>query len=154
MSTTNKEELKVSALQNGTVIDHIPSDKLFKIVSILQLDKSEHQITIGNNLKSKRLGSKGIIKVTDKYFEPDVINRIALLAPNANLNIIKDYQVVEKRQISLPDEIHDIIKCGNPKCITNHQPIPTKFEVIDKKNIKVRCHYCEQVVGQEDIKMK
>ena len=85
-----KKELVVVALKNGTVIDHIPSDKLFKVVSILGLDKSEKQITIGNNLTSKKSGVKGIIKISDKYFKADEIDKIALVAPNAVLNIIKE----------------------------------------------------------------
>ena len=128
-----KKELVVVALENGTVIDHIPSDKLFKVVSILGLDKSEKQITIGNNLTSKKSGVKGIIKISDKYFKADEIDKIALVAPNAVLNIIK---------------------CVNPKCITNNQPVPTRFEVVDKKNIVVRCHYCESMIGQNEIVIK
>ena len=149
-----KKELVVVALKNGTVIDHIPSDKLFKVVSILGLDKSEKQITIGNNLTSKKSGVEGIIKISDKYFKADEIDKIALVAPNAVLNIIKDYKVVEKQTIGLPEEIHDIIKCVNPKCITNNQPVPTRFEVVDKKNIVVKCHYCESMIGQNEIEIK
>jgi aspartate carbamoyltransferase regulatory subunit len=149
-----KKELVVVALENGTVIDHINPDKLFKVVSILKLDAIDSQITIGNNLKSKKQGFKGIIKITDKYFDPDVINKIALLAPNAVLNIIKDYKVVEKRSITLQDYLCDIIKCVNPKCITNNENIKSHFHVLDKENIEVKCHYCERIIHQEDIKIK
>jgi len=149
-----KKELVVVAIEDGTVIDHIPPDKLFKVVSILHVDTLDSQITIGNNLKSGKMGKKGIIKITGKYYEPNVINKIALIAPNAKLNIIKDYKVIEKRNISLPDEIHGIIACLNPKCITNNEPIKTCFHVVDKDNITVKCHYCEQIIQQEDIKMK
>jgi len=150
----HKKGLVVVALENGTVIDHIPPDKLFKVVSILNLDTLDSQLTIGNNLKSSKLGTKGIIKITNKFFEPNVINKIALVAPNAKLNIIKNFQVVEKRNIVLPDEIHDIIQCGNPKCITNNEPVPTLFFVVDKDDVKVKCNYCERMIHQEDIKMK
>ncbi|MBO7202606.1 MAG: aspartate carbamoyltransferase regulatory subunit [Paludibacteraceae bacterium] len=146
-----KKELVVVALENGTVIDHIPSDKLFKVVSILGLDKLDSQITIGNNLSSKKSGLKGIIKITDKYFESSEINRIALIAPNAVLNVIKDYKVVEKQKLTLPDQVCGIIKCVNPKCVTNNQPIETKFHVVDKESINVKCHYCERMIEQEDI---
>ena len=146
-----KKELVVVALENGTVIDHIPSDKLFKVVSILGLDKLDSQITIGNNLSSKKRGLKGIIKITDKYFESSEINRIALIAPNAVLNVIKDYKVVEKQKLTLPDQVCGIIKCVNPKCVTNNQPIETKFHVVDKESINVKCHYCERMIEQEDI---
>ena len=111
----NKEKLMVEAIRNGIVLDHIPSDKLFKIVSILQLDKSDTPITIGNNLESKQVGRKGIIKITNRFFSDDEINKIAILAPNIRLNVIKDYQVTEKRYISLPPEVHALVRCSNPK---------------------------------------
>lgn len=149
----SKKELIVVALENGTVIDHIPSDKLFKVVSILRLDCIEKQVTIGNNLKSSKLGTKGIIKITDKFFEPDEINKIALIAPYAKLNIIKNYQVVEKRHIELPQEIKGIVKCANPKCITNNEPVNTVFHVTDKDIISIKCSYCERMIQQENIKM-
>lgn len=149
-----KKELVVVALENGTVIDHIPPDKLFKVVSILNLDTIDSQITIGNNLKSKKQGVKGIIKITDKYFEPKVINKIALIAPNAILNIIKNYVVIEKRNISLPDDLSDVVRCVNPKCISNNENIKSHFHVLNKKNVAVKCHYCERIIHQEDIKIK
>lgn len=149
-----KKELVVVALENGTVIDHIPPDKLFKVVSILNLDTIDSQITIGNNLKSKKQGVKGIIKITDKYFEPKVINKIALIAPNAILNIVKDYVVIEKIKISLPDDLSDVVRCVNPKCITNNEPVKSLFHVVDKESITVKCHYCERLIHQEDIKIK
>lgn len=150
----HKKGLVVVAIENGTVIDQIPPDKLFKVVSILNLDMLDSQITVGNNLKSNKIGTKGIIKITDKFFEKSVINKIALIAPNAKLNIIKDYQVIEKSNIVLPDEIHNIIRCANPKCITNNEPVPTLFFIVDKEDVKVKCNYCEHVIMQEDIEMK
>ena len=95
----NKEELQVAALQNGTVIDHIPTDKLFTIVSLLGLKNSDLNITIGNNLPSKKLGKKGIIKVADRFFSDEEISRLSVVAPNVQLNIIRDYEVVEKKQV-------------------------------------------------------
>ena len=89
----NKKELLVAGLQNGTVIDHIPSDRLFKVVSMLKLDTLSNPITIGNNLISKKSGTKGIIKVTDKYFEKNEIDRVALIAPHAKLNRIANYEI-------------------------------------------------------------
>jgi len=150
----NKKELKVVALKNGTVIDHIPSDKLFKVVSILKLDKVKNQLTFGNNLESKKLGTKGIVKVSDLYFEQDVIDRIALVAPHAKLNVIKDYNVVDKKSVHLSDEITDIVCCGNPNCITNNEPVFTKFQVIQKFPVALKCNYCERVVEENDIKIK
>ena len=117
---TGKKELAVAALQNGTVIDHIPSSVLFKAVKILGIEKLDTHVTIGNNLNSKKLGSKGIIKVADVEFPEATLNRIALIAPSAVVNIIRDFEVVEKHQVQLPDTIVGIVKCGNPKCITNN----------------------------------
>ena len=109
-----KKELKVAALENGTVIDHIPSSQLFKVVSILGLENCTNSITIGNNLASKKIGKKGIIKVADRFFKEEDLNKIALVAPAAQINIIRDYQVIEKRKVSLPDIVHGIIRCGCP----------------------------------------
>lgn len=140
--TTNKKELAVAALRNGTVIDHIPSDALFRAVRILGIENIGSSVTIGNNLASKRLGHKGIIKVADIEFAEDVLNRIAIIAPTAMVNIIRDYVVVEKRPVSLPETLVGIVRCGNPKCVTNHEPMPTRFNVVDRENITLRCHYC------------
>ncbi len=145
--TNDKKELAVAALRNGTVIDHIPSDAVFAAVRILGLEKSINSITIGNNLKSRKLGSKGIIKVADTFFEPIELERIALIAPSAVVNIIRDYEVVEKYPISLPYEVTGIVRCPNPKCVTNHQPIETRFDVVDRDNVKLRCHYCNHTVS-------
>jgi len=148
-----KEVKVVAALKNGTVIDHIPSEKLFSVVAMLHLDELPNQITIGNNLNSKALGTKGIIKVSDKFFTEKEINKIAVVAPNAKLNFIRDYEVVEKKKVSLPDELDDIARCGNPNCITNHQPVITRFHVEDKAHLALRCHYCERTMSGDDIKI-
>lgn len=149
-----RKELQVAALENGTAIDHIPTEELFKVVSLLQLQKIDHRITIGNNLRSRKMGKKGIIKIADKFFREDEINRIALIAPNVSLNIIKDYEVVEKKEITLPDEIVEIVKCNNPKCITNNEPMKTRFHVIDKEKVVLQCHYCELKVDKDEIVLK
>ena len=151
MSAEKKKELKVAALENGTAIDHIPPRQLFKVADMLSLKELENTITIGNNFHSKKMGSKGIIKIADKFFEEDVINRIALIAPNVILNIIRDYEVVEKKTVELPDELVGLVKCNNPKCITNNEPMPTRFDVIDKESGTVKCRYCERKINKEDI---
>ena len=154
MSDNKKKELLVAALENGTAIDHIPPEHLFKVASLLELDRMDHRITIGNNLMSKKMGSKGVIKIADKLFEEDEINRIALVAPNVVLNIIRDYEVVEKKYISLPDRIVGIVKCNNPKCITNNEPMLSRFDVIDRENGTLKCHYCERKINKENIVIK
>ena len=147
----DKKELQVAALENGTVIDHIPSEKLFTVVSLLGLEHMSNNITIGFNLQSKKLGKKGIIKIADKFFTDDEINRIAVVAPNVKLNIIRNYEVVEKRELTLPDELIGIVKCANPQCITNNEPMPTRFHVINKDKCVIRCHYCEKEQERKDI---
>ena len=148
-----KKEFPVAALENGTVIDHIPSDQLFKVVALLRLDAVTSRVTIGNNLDSKRMGKKGIIKIADKFFEENEINRISLIAPTVKLNIIRNYEVVEKKMVTLPDELTNIVKCANPNCITNNEPMGTRFYITDKKNITIKCRYCERVAEKEDIEL-
>ena len=148
-----KKELLVAALENGTAIDHIPSDQLFKVVDILGIKNLKNRITIGYNLDSKAMGSKGIIKISDKFFEEDEINRISLIAPTVNLNIIRDYIVVEKKRVSLPDELKGLVKCNNPKCITNNEPMATHFLVTDKENATLKCRYCGTKIKKEEIEL-
>ncbi len=152
-SMKNKLKLKVSAIKDGTVIDHIPAENLFKVITILSLDKFDNMITFGNNLDSEKLGAKAIIKVADKFFEDDEVNKIALIAPNAKLNIIRDYEVVEKRVVKIPDEINGIVKCFNPKCITNNEKMVTRFKVNSHSPIALKCRYCEKLTLQDQISM-
>lgn len=149
-----KEIKKVAALKDGTVIDHIPSDKLFQVVSILQLENCENQITIGNNLESKQLGTKGIIKIAERFLAEAEANKIALIAPNAKINIIKNYEVAIKRSLTLPDEVNEIVQCNNPNCITNHQPVKTCFFVHKETEIKLKCRYCEREFNLDEVKIK
>lgn len=149
-----KKELAVAALRNGTVIDHIPSHVLFKVVELLDLQHMKTGVTIGNNLDSNRMGTKGIIKIADIFFPETILNRIAIIAPGAVINIIKDFEVVEKRPVELPEEIIGIIRCGNPKCITNNEPMKTRFEVIDEGHVAVRCHYCGKTVPSSEAHLK
>jgi aspartate carbamoyltransferase regulatory subunit len=147
----DKKQLQVSAIKDGTVIDHIPAKSLFKVISILGLDKIETPITFGTNLESKRLGRKAIVKIADVFFHENEINKIALVAPDAKLNIIKDYEVIEKKVVTVPEVIVGIAKCFNPSCITNHEAIQTKFYVISKKTVTLRCHYCEKIMDAEHV---
>ncbi|MDY5813813.1 MAG: aspartate carbamoyltransferase regulatory subunit [Bacteroides sp.] len=142
MST--QPELQVAALRDGTVIDHIPTGKLFRLVHLLGVEQITSNVTIGFNLDSHKLGKKGIIKIADKFFDEEELNRLAVVAPNIKLNIIRNYAVVEKRNLKMPDELHGIVKCANPMCITNNEPMPTHFKVIDKDTCLLKCHYCEK----------
>lgn len=148
-----KKELKVNAIKNGTVIDHIPSQSLFSVMNILGLNNIGHQVTFGFNLESKKLGKKAIIKVADIYFKDEDLNKISLVAPDAKLNIIRDYEVVEKRVVIVPDEITGIAKCMNPKCITNHEQMTTRFDVVLKSPVALKCRYCEKITDQGHLEI-
>lgn len=146
MTSISKEKLVVSAIENGTVIDHIPANKVLKVINILGLDDYEDEVLIGINLNSQKYGKKGIIKVRNKYFEQSDLNKIALVAPNATLIVIKNYEVIEKKCVEIPDTIEKIVKCINPNCITNQETIDTKFSVVEKNPLKIQCHYCEKTM--------
>jgi aspartate carbamoyltransferase regulatory subunit len=97
------------------------------------------------------MGKKGIIKVSNKFFRPDEINKIALVAPTATLIIIRNFKVVEKKKVEVPDSVEKIVKCFNPNCITNHENVSTRFTVIDKEDLKLQCHYCEKITARDTI---
>ena len=148
------KELKVSAIKNGTVLDHVPANKLFEVITILGLKDCPNQVTFGMNLDSKLLGKKAIIKMADRFFEETEINKVALVAPDAKINIIKDFEVVEKKVLKVPEQIVGIVRCANPKCVTNHQPITTKFETTYENGVlKLHCHYCEKNTSSENLKI-
>ncbi|MBP7985098.1 MAG: aspartate carbamoyltransferase regulatory subunit [Bacteroidaceae bacterium] len=143
-----RQEMLVAAIENGTVIDHIPTDKTFQVVNLLELQHLKTPVTIGMNFLSKKIGQKGIVKVADKFFTDEEISRLSVVAPNIVLNIIRDFDVVEKKDVRTPDELRGIVKCNNPKCITNNEPMETLFHVVDKENGTLKCHYCEK---EQDI---
>ena len=141
----NKNQMLVAAIENGTVIDHIPSEKTYQVAQLLKLAELETPVTIGYNFLSKKLGKKGIIKVENKWFTDEEISRLSVVAPNIVLNIIRNFEVVEKKTVRTPEEIRGIVKCNNPKCITNNELMQTHFHVVDGI---LTCHYCEM---EQDI---
>jgi aspartate carbamoyltransferase regulatory subunit len=149
-----RKELKVNAIENGTVIDHIPTQSVFQVISMLNLNHCDNQILFGTNLESKKYGKKGIIKVSGRFFDPDAVNKIALVAPSATLIEIRNYKVTEKKVVVIPDTVNKFVKCVNPNCITNHENVITKFNVIDKKDVKLQCKYCEKTTAQDNFTFK
>ncbi len=150
-----KKELKVSAIREGTVIDHIPTKCTFAVADILDLKNHKNIVSIVTNLPSKTIGKKGMVKVGGKFLTKDEVNKIALVAPKATVNIIKDYDVTQKINVSIPDFIEKIIKCSNPKCVTNmEKDVMTKFYVLSKEPLKIRCYYCERSILSKDINLK
>lgn len=152
--TKNKSELKIRAIENGTVIDHITANKALHILKILELPDDETQnITVAINVSSKEIGRKDILKIENRELDHEELNQVALIAPKATINIIRNFEPIKKDKIILPDRITSIIKCINPKCITNYEnePITPVFNVINKYPPIVRCHYCEKLINTEDI---
>ena len=158
-------ELLIRAIKNGIVIDHIPSEKVFAIVEILKLKEYSERITVATNMPSSSLGRKGIIKIEEKILEEKELNNISLLAPNVTINIIDNYEVVEKSKLDKLDKVIGLMKCDNPKCISNHENIETKFirikedsENLDKNNLeeksKYKCFYCEKVILEDEIQIQ
>ena len=151
MKENNKYAMQVSALCNGTVIDHIPADKLFAVVNLLDIPSMKSNVTIGYNLDSKKIGKKGLIKIADVFFTEEDLSKISVVAPNVVMNTIRNYEVVEKREVKLPNELHNIIKCNNLNCITNNEPMATHFHVVNRDTHTLKCRYCEKEVCIDDI---
>ena len=150
---SNKTERQVADIKNGTVIDHIPAEKTYQVVNLLQLETLETPVTIGYNYPSNKIGRKGIIKVSDKFFTDEEISRLSVVAQNVVLNIIHDYEVVEKKTVKTPDELRGIVKCNNPKCITNNEPMNTVFHVVNKEKGILKCHYCDKEQFIEKVEL-
>lgn len=147
-----KTELKVAALENGTVIDHIPSEKVFEVVNILHLDRMTTPVTIGYNLYSESMQKKSIIKIADKFFSDEELNQLSVIAQNVTLCVIRNYEVIEKKEVSMPQELVGIVRCNNPKCISNNEPgMRTRF--IQQNDHILRCHYCNRQIDLENVKL-
>ena len=149
----NKTERQVAAIKNGTVIDHIPAEKTYQVVNLLELQTLDTPVTIGYNYPSKKIGRKGSIKVSDRFFTDEERSRLSVVAPNVVLNVIKDYEVVEKKTVTTPDELRGIVKCNNPKCITNNEPMQTVFNVVDKVHGILKCHYCDKEQHIDNVEL-
>jgi aspartate carbamoyltransferase regulatory subunit len=145
------KELKISAIREGTVIDHIPSDNTLKVFEILNLDELDNTVSVAFNLKSQDMGKKGIIKVGGLNLKKKDVQRIALIAPDATLNIIKDYKVVDKKRLEMPKLLDNIVKCINPDCITNKEPVRTSFVIEKTSPCTVRCGHCERCTTEIEL---
>lgn len=149
----SKKERLVAAIENGTVIDHIPSEKTYQVATLLGLQDLTTTVTIGYNYISKKIGRKGIIKVEEKIFTDEEISRLSVVAPNVVLNVIKDYEVVEKKAVVTPSELRGIVRCNNPKCVTNNEPMDTVFNVIGEDTVVLKCHYCDKEQELSEAKL-
>jgi aspartate carbamoyltransferase regulatory subunit len=146
------KELKVKPIRNGTVIDHITANKSLNVLKILGLPSKDASVTIAMNVKSSLMGAKDIVKIEGRELESRELDKIALIAPNATINIVREYEIVGKGKVKLLDNVKGILRCPNPNCITNTpEPVKTKFQVIEKKPIMLRCYFCERNMNNMDI---
>ncbi len=146
-------DLRVSKIKNGTVIDHISGGYALEVIKILGITAKEKRvITIAINVHSKQFGVKDIVKIEGRALNSDEVNRIALVAPHASINIIRNYAVVEKLEVKLPQTITCIVKCANPVCITNsNEPIESNFNVESVEPLILKCHYCGYMLEKSDV---
>jgi len=144
-----EKELRVLKIKNGTVIDHIEGGQALNVLKIIGIPKTT--VTIAMNVPSKKTGIKDIVKVEGRELKEEEVNKISLISPRATINIIRNYEVVEKRKVEIPKIVEGVLKCANPNCITNFENVATKFITESKSPIKLRCYYCERIMEQEDI---
>ena len=149
-----QSELMVRRIKEGTVIDHIDEGKGIQVLNALRIDgKDGSLITIALNVPSGKFKKKDIIKVENKFLKDDDTNKLAVIAPKATINMIKDYKLVEKRRVSLPNEIDRIFRCSNPDCVTNStEHIESIMDVIDKEGRVLKCRYCSRVLDVNQLK--
>jgi len=139
------KEIKLKKIRDGTVIDHVPAGRALEVLRILGVgEKFTDVVAVLMNVESKRIGRKDIIKVENKAVTKEEADRLALVAPNATINIVKNYGVAKKIQVELPGELVGIVKCANPQCVTNREQVATRFEVASKDPLELRCEYCER----------
>ncbi len=145
-----KDDIRLMPISNGTVLDHLPVGAALKIVEILKLDKAKDAVTVAINTESARRGRKDLVFIEGKALTKKEIDRIGLIADHGTMNIIKNKEVKRKEKISLPKQATGLIKCINPKCITNIEKLATKFSLTEKP-LKAKCHYCEKTISEEEI---
>jgi aspartate carbamoyltransferase regulatory subunit len=146
------KELKVNSIKNGTVIDHIRQNRAATDLNMLNLPDDETPVMVAINVESSNMGKKDIIKIEGRELSEEEVDKLVLIAPQASVNIIRDYEIVNKFNVQLTDEVIDVVKCSNPNCISNsNEPIQDKFYVQSKEPVLLRCHYCERTMDFEDI---
>lgn len=147
--------LSVSAINNGTVIDHIRCGRALRIVHLFRLLDDKNQVTVGMNLPSKRLGMKDLIKIENRILSHEQANEIAIFAPEATINIVKDFEVIEKIETKLPSAIKNIFRCPNPRCITHNEHAESIFSIEEQgKSAKLICHYCEKAFDRDQVRVR
>lgn len=151
MEATSKKELIVTKIKNGTVIDHIPAGRALEVLKILNINKQD-RIALVMNVESKKMGKKDIIKIENKEVNEKEANLITLIAPTATINIVRDYEVVEKKKLSIPERVKGLIRCTNLSCITNNdiEAIP-EFIKVNESPLRMKCTYCDTIIDENEI---
>jgi aspartate carbamoyltransferase regulatory subunit len=145
--------IKVSALRQGTVIDHLRQGTGLKVLAVLGLHR-DGAVAIGLNLESKRLGMKDLIKIENRELSREEVNKIALLSPEATLSIIREFNVVAKFEPELSERLEGLIRCSNPSCVGNHEAVKSEFLVLNRRPLRVRCRHCERAISGEAIELR
>jgi aspartate carbamoyltransferase regulatory subunit len=145
---TDDRQLRVSKIRNGTVIDHVSGGQALNVLAILGIDGTRgEEVSVGMNVPSERLGKKDIVKVEDRELSQDEVDVLSLVAPAATINIVRDFEVVEKSRVERPDQVTGVLTCPNHNCITTaDEPVDSKFDVLDDG---VRCVYCETIIREQ-----
>ncbi len=147
------KKLKVDPIKDGTVIDHIPAQKVLRVLSIIK-PSGEDIVTVGMNFASKKYGRKDIVKIENRELTPEEVNNISLIAPTAQVIIIRNFKVVQKNKVQIPEKIKNLSRCANPRCITNNEDMATRFTTVAKRPVKVRCDYCERVFLIDELPLE
>ena len=147
------EQLHVRRIKEGTVLDHVEAGSSLRVLSTLSINGQDgNTVTIAMNVPSVKMEKKDILKIGNKFLNPDETNRIALIAPRATVNLIRNYRVFEKRKIELPETFINVFRCPNPTCISNsEEPITPVIEVVEKSGPLLRCKYCARLMQPEDL---
>jgi aspartate carbamoyltransferase regulatory subunit len=147
------EGVKVKRIKDGTVIDHIAGGQALNVLQIIGVRKEHPKavLTVAMNVPSKKVGVKDIVKVEGRELKADEVDKISLISPESTINIIRDYEVREKKKVSLPKTLEGVLVCDNPNCITNFEKTKTIFAVEEKGPIKIRCSYCERTMSEKEI---
>lgn len=150
-----KRKMKISRIENGTVIDHIRPGSATDVFEILGLESDQsNSISIAIRVESEKMGKKDVLKIEDRFLTPQESAMIALISPHATINIIKSYEVEDKRSVELPSTLEGTLQCGNPNCITNaeREPVTPEFEVISREPLSIRCLYCDNLMEETQTK--
>ncbi|UCE15832.1 MAG: aspartate carbamoyltransferase regulatory subunit [Candidatus Bathyarchaeota archaeon] len=148
-----EKTLRVSKIKDGTVIDHVTSGHALDVVKLLGITgRAGGVVTVAMNVPSKDFGLKDMVKVEGRELSSKEVDKIALLAPHATINIVRDYTVVEKQRVKLPSVLRGILRCANPACVSNsNEPVQPTFYVKGEEPLRLKCHYCGYIMEKLDV---